>query len=36
MLKKDKKIRLKGEGRADDYGNKGDLYLTVKLKIQIL
>jgi len=31
-VKEGQKIRLKGEGRADDYGNKGDLYLTVKIK----
>ena len=27
-----KKIRLKGEGKSDKYGNKGDLYLVVHLK----
>ncbi len=26
------KIRLKGEGRIDEYGNTGDLYLTIKIK----
>lgn len=31
-VKEGQKIRLKGEGRTDDYGNKGDLYLTVKIK----
>jgi len=32
FVKEGQKIRLKGEGRADDFGNKGDLYLTVKIK----
>ncbi len=32
FVKEGQKIRLKGEGRGDDYGNKGDLYLTVKIK----
>lgn len=32
FVKEGQKIRLKGEGRNDDYGNKGDLYLTVKIK----
>ncbi len=32
FVREGQKIRLKGEGRADDYGNKGDLYLTVKIK----
>ncbi len=27
-----KKVRLKGEGKADAYGNKGDLYLIVHFK----
>ena len=27
-----KKIRLKGEGKADKYGNKGDLYLIINFK----
>ena len=27
-----KKVRLKGEGKADVYGNKGDLYLVVHFK----
>lgn len=31
-VKEGQKIRLKGEGRSDDAGNKGDLYLTVKIK----
>ncbi len=26
------KIRLKGEGKADSYGNKGDLYLKIAIK----
>lgn len=26
------KIRLKGEGKADDRGNKGDLFITVRIK----
>lgn len=32
LVKEGQKIRLKNEGRSDDYGNKGDLYLTVKIK----
>lgn len=32
FVKERQKIRLKGEGRNDEYGNKGDLYLTVKIK----
>ncbi len=32
FVKEGQKIRLKGEGRSDEYGNKGDLYLTVKIK----
>lgn len=27
-----KKVRLKGEGKADEYGNKGDLYLVIHFK----
>ena len=27
-----KKVRLKGEGKADEYGRKGDLYLVVHFK----
>ncbi len=27
-----KKVRLKGEGKADAYGNKGDLYLVIHFK----
>ena len=27
-----KKVRLKGEGKSDTYGNKGDLYLVVHFK----
>ena len=27
-----KKVRLKGEGKTDAYGNKGDLYLVVHFK----
>ena len=27
-----KKIRLKGEGKSDNYGHKGDLYLVVHFK----
>ena len=30
-LKDGQKIRVKGEGKADDYGNKGDLYLIVHI-----
>ena len=28
-IKEGQKIRLKGEGRTDNYGNKGDLYLII-------
>ncbi len=31
FVKEGQKIRVKGEGKADEYGNKGDLYLTVKI-----
>ena len=31
-IKEGQKIRLKNEGRNDDFGNKGDLYLTIKIK----
>lgn len=31
-IKIGQKIRLKGEGKIDEYGNKGDLYLIVKFK----
>ena len=31
-LTEGKKIRLKGEGKSDSYGRKGDLYLIVKFK----
>ena len=31
-----KKVRLKGEGKSDSYGRKGDLYLVVHLKIVYL
>ena len=27
-----KKVRLKGEGKSDEYGNKGDLYLVIHFK----
>ena len=30
--KEGQKIRLKGEGKVDNYGRKGDLYLSIKLK----
>lgn len=30
-LKDGQKIRVKGEGKADEYGNKGDLYLIVHI-----
>ncbi len=32
FCKQGQKIRLKGEGRQDTYGNKGDLYLVVKIQ----
>lgn len=32
FCKEGQKIRLKGEGREDSYGNKGDLYLVVKIE----
>lgn len=31
-VKDGQKIRLKGEGKSDNYGNKGDLYLKVHVK----
>ena len=31
-VKEGQKIRLKGEGKADNRGNKGDLYLKINLK----
>lgn len=31
-IKPGQKIRLKGEGKTDEYGNKGDMLLTVKIK----
>ena len=31
-FKDGQKVRLKGEGKTDGFGNKGDLYLVVKLK----
>ena len=31
-VKEGQKIRLKGEGKVDAYGRKGDLYFTIKLK----
>lgn len=31
-IEEGKKVRLKGEGKADNYGNKGDLYLIVHFK----
>ena len=31
-FKDGQKVRLKGEGKNDGFGNKGDLYLVVKLK----
>ena len=31
-VKEGQKIRLKGEGKTDNYGRKGDLYFTIKLK----
>lgn len=32
FCKEGQKIRLKGEGKEDTYGNKGDLYLVVKIQ----
>ena len=32
FCKEGQKIRLKGEGKQDTYGNKGDLYLVVKIQ----
>ena len=32
FVKEGQKIRLKNEGRSDEAGRKGDLYLTVKIK----
>lgn len=32
FCKENQKIRLKGEGRQDAYGNKGDLYLVIKIQ----
>lgn len=31
-VKEGQKIRLKGEGKIDNYGRKGDLYFVIKLK----
>ena len=31
-VKEGQKIRLKGEGKIDNYGRKGDLYFTIKFK----
>ncbi len=31
-VKEGQKIRLKNEGKSDEYGQKGDLYLTVRIK----
>ena len=31
-VKEGQKIRVRGEGKADDYGNKGDLYFIVSIK----
>ncbi|MBQ3641770.1 J domain-containing protein [bacterium] len=31
-VKEGQKIRLKGEGKADNYGRKGDLYFVIKFK----
>ena len=31
-IKEGQKIRLKGEGKVDNYGRKGDLYFSIKLK----
>ncbi len=33
-IKEGAKIRIVGEGKADDYGNKGNLYLIVRFKDQ--
>ena len=30
-LKQGQKIRVKGEGKSDEYGNKGDLYLIINI-----
>ena len=30
-VKQGQKIRVKGEGKADEYGNKGDLYLIINI-----
>ncbi len=32
FCKEGQKIRLKGEGKEDNYGNKGDLYLVIKIQ----
>lgn len=31
-VKENQKIRVKGEGKTDEYGRKGDLYLILKIK----
>jgi DnaJ-class molecular chaperone len=31
-IKEGQKIRLKGEGKIDNYGRKGDLFFTIKFK----
>ena len=31
-IKEGKKVRLKGEGKSDNYGHKGDLYLVINFK----
>lgn len=31
-IKEGQKIRLKGEGKVDEYGRKGDLYFSIKFK----
>lgn len=31
-VKEGQKIRLKGEGKSDNYGNKGDLYFKINIK----
>lgn len=31
-VKEGQKIRLKGEGKSDNYGNKGDLYFKISIK----
>ena len=31
-VKEGQKIRVKGEGKTDDYGHKGDLYLVLQMK----